>query len=88
MERIPVKSSFLASVGYNAESSTLEVEFKSGRVYQYFGVIPETHNAMIGADSVGAYYSRAVSGKYEHRRAHELEPNDGQVAASEDAAGK
>jgi len=88
VERIPVKSSFLAAVGYNAETGTLEVEFKSGRIYQYMNVEPETHKAMMGAESVGAFYSLGITGKYENRRAHELEPKNDQIASSEDAAGK
>ena len=36
MYRIPVSSSNLASVGY--EGGILEIEFKSGSVYQYSGV--------------------------------------------------
>lgn len=74
MERSPVKSSFLAAIGYSPASATLEVEFKSGRIYQYTGVAPEVHKALIGAESVGKYYSLAISGQYDTRRAIELEP--------------
>lgn len=88
MERSPVTSSFLAAIGYSPESATLEVEFKSGRIYQYMGVDPETHKALMGAESVGTFYSRAISGKYEHRRAHELEAESKQPEASENAAGQ
>ncbi len=73
MDRIPVSSSFLAAVGYNAETQTLEVEFRSGRIYQYFNFWPETHQKLMEAESVGTFYSRAIAGKYDHRRAHELE---------------
>ncbi len=38
MERLAVNSSNLASVGYDEESSTLEIEFNSDYIYQYFGV--------------------------------------------------
>jgi hypothetical protein len=38
MNRIAVQSSNVTSVGYDASSSTLEVAFHSGGVYQYFGV--------------------------------------------------
>jgi hypothetical protein len=41
MEREAVSSSSVASIGYDPESLTLEVEFASGDVYQYFDV-PET----------------------------------------------
>ncbi len=42
MNRVAVQSSNVASVGYDASSSTLEVAFHGGGVYQYFGV-PEHH---------------------------------------------
>jgi len=38
MKRQAVESSNLASVGYDVENEILEVEFKHGRVYQYFDV--------------------------------------------------
>jgi hypothetical protein len=40
MERDPVTSSSLASVGYDARYGMLEVEFNNGEVYQY-GNVPE-----------------------------------------------
>jgi hypothetical protein len=42
MNRISVNSSDLASVGYDPNTSMLEVAFRSGGVYQYFNV-PERH---------------------------------------------
>ncbi len=36
MDRTPVSSSNLASVGYDSESMVLEIEFLNGSVYQYF----------------------------------------------------
>ena len=38
MERIPVSSSNIASLGYDAATQTLQVEFLSGSIYQYFDV--------------------------------------------------
>jgi hypothetical protein len=35
MQRIPVSSTDLRSVGYAPESSVLEIEFNSGGIYQY-----------------------------------------------------
>ena len=37
MDRTPVRSSNIGSIGYNGASSTLEVEFHSGGLYQYSG---------------------------------------------------
>lgn len=88
MERSRIESSFLRAIGYSPESQTLEVEFKSGRIYQYMGVAPETYRALMAAESVGNFYSCMISSKYEHRRAHELEPETKQPETSEDAAGQ
>jgi hypothetical protein len=60
MDRTPVQSSNLASVGYDADSATLEVEFHHGGVYQYFGVPLDTYNSLMLAGSKGSYFDQAV----------------------------
>lgn len=63
MERKPVNSSTVVSVGYDRETQTLEVEFKSG-VYQYFQVPPERHNALVSSESIGRHFGEHIRGKY------------------------
>ena len=61
MERIPVQSSTLASVGYDPDSSILEIEFNSGGgVYQYFGVPEFVHEGLMSAGSKGAYFDHHI----------------------------
>lgn len=60
MERQPVTSTNLASVGYDAATSTLEVEFRHGGVYQYSGVPSEVHAGLMAADSHGKYLDAHV----------------------------
>ena len=60
MERIPVDSSNLSSVGYEVSSATLEVEFNSGSIYQYFGVPEYVYQGLIGAGSKGRYFDQNV----------------------------
>jgi KTSC domain len=60
MERTPVSSSSLASVGYAEETQTLEVEFKRGTVYQYFGVPRALHRALLDAPSVGQFFNANI----------------------------
>ena len=55
MNRTPVVSSNVASVGYDEDSLTLEIEFKNGTIYQYFDVSKNIYDGLIGADSVGGY---------------------------------
>ncbi len=56
MQRLPVDSSSIASIGYVPEQRVLELEFRqSGEVYQYFDVPAEDHTAFLAADSKGTY---------------------------------
>lgn len=56
MKRQPVVSSNLASIGYDAATSTLEVEFRQGGLYRYSGVPGTVHAELMAADSHGKYF--------------------------------
>lgn len=60
MERIPVQSSSVSSVGYDRDSSTLEIEFLNGSVYQYFGVPESIYNGLMNAPSKGKFLDQFV----------------------------
>jgi KTSC domain len=68
MDREPVNSSTVASVGYDPETLTLEVEFLSGALYQYFDVPENEANGLVGADSVGKYLNDNIKGRYRYAR--------------------
>lgn len=68
MPRRPVQSSSIASVGYDAANQVLEVEFKNGVVYQYFGVPAAVYEGLMQAESHGHYLDRYVKkGGYRYR---------------------
>lgn len=58
MQREPVASSSIASVGYDEVTRTLEIEFHNGRIYQFLGVPPEMAAALRAAKSTGAYFNK------------------------------
>ncbi|RIX76312.1 KTSC domain-containing protein [Acidovorax cavernicola] len=64
MERQAVTSSNVASVGYDGETLTLEIEFNNGTVYQYFDVTEQIYNELISAGSVGAYLAANIKGRF------------------------
>lgn len=68
MERQRVSSSNLASVGYDADSSVLEVEFHGGEIYQYSGVPQEIYQRLMRASSHGSYFYRNIRDKYPTKR--------------------
>ncbi len=55
MDRTPVSSSNLASVGYDPINQVLEVKFLNESVYQYLGVPASVHSGLMGASSHGTY---------------------------------
>ena len=60
MERQPVVSSNLMSVGYEPASETLEVEFKNGRIYQYYNVPQVVFDMLIMASSPGTFFNANI----------------------------
>ncbi len=60
MQRTSVKSSVIKSVGYEAETKILEVEFVSGGIYQYHGVSGTTYSGLMTAASHGQYWNAHV----------------------------
>lgn len=60
MERETVRSGAIRSIGYDAGSQTLEVEFQTGRIYQYDGVPPETHAWLLRIDNKGGFLNRMI----------------------------
>lgn len=64
MKRQPVKSSNIASIGYNDETNILEIEFRSGGIYQYFSVPKAVHQRLMSATSIGNAFITLVRGKF------------------------
>jgi hypothetical protein len=68
MRREPVSSSSIASIGYSADTKTLEVEFVTGRVYRYRGVEEETYEAFMSASSKGTFFNERIKDGYPFER--------------------
>jgi hypothetical protein len=68
VERQPVKSRILRSVGYDESTKTLEIEFTSGIVYQYSGVPPKVYTDLMHSGEIGKYYSEKVRPKFQTKQ--------------------
>lgn len=64
MEREYVQSSNLKSIGYDSNTSTLEVEFNNGAIWQYYDVLESTYYELKSASSVGKYFNANIKGSY------------------------
>jgi hypothetical protein len=66
MNRQPVKSSSIRSIGYDAATQILEVEFHRRGTFQYIGVPEFVYRALMLAPSKGAFFNDRVSNRYKH----------------------
>jgi hypothetical protein len=66
MRREPVSSESLREVGY--EDGTLEVEFTTGAVYQYFDVSERIYDDLMAAASKGAFFNAQIRDRFRYAR--------------------
>lgn len=62
--RVPVESSVLASVLYLPEQRLLEIEFRSGRRYQYFDVPKQRYDDLLTTESKGSYFNANIRNRF------------------------
>jgi hypothetical protein len=68
VERQPVKSRILSSVGYDESTKILEIGFSNGLVYQFSGVPPKVYKDLMHSDEIGKYFSEKVRPKFHSRQ--------------------
>lgn len=68
VDRTPVTSSFIVSVGYSPEHKLLDVEFISGDIYRYLDVPPDEYTSLTGAPSLGLYLNRSIRNRFDYLR--------------------
>jgi hypothetical protein len=62
-----VISSVIASVKYDTASADLDVRFVSGRTYRYSGVPSAIYEALINAESKGAFFNSQIRDHFPFR---------------------
>ena len=68
MDRDQVTSSNIRSIGYDTTTETLEVEFLSGWVYQYYGVPEGLYQQIMQTPSKGVFLNQYVKNAFAYSR--------------------
>ena len=68
MDRQPVRSSNIRSVGYQPNAQILELEFHSGGIYRYSGVPEMICTNLMRAESKGSYFHKQIKDRYPFTR--------------------
>jgi hypothetical protein len=63
-----ISSTNVASLGYDAQSETLEVEFLNGSIYQYFNVGLDLYEQLKAAPSKGQFLNTYIRNAYPYSR--------------------
>jgi hypothetical protein len=64
MNRNPVRSSNIQSIGYDSDAKILEVEFHGGGIYKYSNVPETIFQGFMRAHSKGTYLHDRIRDKY------------------------
>lgn len=68
MQRVPIISATIRSIGYDARMAILEVEFNSGDVYRYFNVPEHLYRNLISAVSKGQFLNEYIRYNYRYQK--------------------
>ena len=68
MERKKVSSSKIRTVGYDARTQTLEVEFNNGSAMQYSRVSDDLHRRMMNAGSVASFFEDHIQDTFSEKQ--------------------
>jgi hypothetical protein len=55
-------------VDYEPWSGTLTITFRSGAVYEYYGVPPSVCDGLLAAESPGRFHHTHIKYNYSHKR--------------------
>ncbi|WP_156755793.1 KTSC domain-containing protein [Actinokineospora pegani] len=68
MHRKEVDSTVIASLGYDAMTNTLEVEFHNGRVYRYLKVPKALYWRFASAKSHGEFFGAEIKDRFDEHK--------------------
>ena len=68
MDRLLVASSNIRAIGYDTATQTLEVEFLSGWIYQYYGVSEFLYERIMQASSKGQFLNQYIKNAHPYSR--------------------
>ena len=66
--RASINSSNLQTAAYDPSRECLEIQFKSGAVYDYYAVPEEIFAELISAESAGRFFAAEIKDKFECER--------------------
>ena len=70
MRRVDLNSTSLQAVTYQDRCAVLDLEFRSGAVYRYFGIPAQTFEELLRAESKGGYFNSHIRNRFAYARVY------------------
>ena len=70
MPRVNLRSTSLQAAAYHGRLAILELEFRSGAVYRYFGVPVQIYQELLSAESKGGYFNYHIRNRFAYTQVH------------------
>jgi hypothetical protein len=64
----PMNSSLLEAAAYHEQIALLEVAFRSGAFYRYFGVPASTYHELLRSESKGQYFNAHIRNRFDYAK--------------------
>ena len=64
MDRRNIESTMIRSIGFDSNTSTLEIEFNSGVIWQYYDFLESSWYEFDGAESHGKFFLANIRGQF------------------------
>lgn len=68
LQRQPVRSRILRSVGYDEVTKILELEFQTGVIYHYLRVPHKIYQNLVKSDEAGKYFTEKIRPQFQAKR--------------------
>lgn len=65
MNMIPVRSTAISAIGYDADAMRMVIRFTSGDSYTFCRVPAHVFEAFLASSSKGRYYDSRIKGRYQ-----------------------
>jgi hypothetical protein len=67
MQRMQLQSSVLDWLLYRGDRHTLDVRFRTGKMYRYFGVPETCYRELLTAESAGRFFNASIRNQYAYK---------------------
>ena len=79
MALIEVRSSQISGIGYDALSKKMQIQFKTGSIYEYSNVDKKTFENFLNSESKGKFFASEIKNDVDKYLFEKIRPSDREI---------